>query len=67
MRELTACQMSEMEGRHWGLGDFTEGFLCGAGVLGLIAIWMSPEPVSRWALWGVLTATLASCAVAFFD
>jgi len=67
MRELTACQMAEIEGKESGIGRLAEGFLCGAGVVGLLAIWMSPEPVSRWALWGVVSAALASCAVAFFD
>ncbi len=66
MRELTAGQMAEIEGKKWGMRGLAEGFLCGAGVVGLVAIWMSPEPVSRWALWGVVSEMLGTCTLAFF-
>ncbi len=67
MRELTARQMSEMDGKEWGIGGFSEGFLCGAGVVTSIAILVSPVPVARWTIWSVVTATLGICALAFFD
>ncbi len=67
MRELTAYQMSELDGKHWGMRGLFEGFLCGAGILTSIAIWVSPDPVARWAMWSVVTGTIGICALAFFD
>jgi hypothetical protein len=66
MRELTVCEMAELDG-EWGFRGLFEGFLCGAGIITSIAIWVSPDPVARWAMWSVVTGTIGICALAFFD
>ncbi len=60
MRELTLCQMAEIDGRE--LRGFFEGWLCGAGIIATIAIWSSPQPFLRWT---VLSTTVGVCGLAF--
>lgn len=59
MRELTIEQMQTIDG-----AGFWEGFLCGAGIMGSIAVTISPEPVSKLTAYGVYTGTLAACGMA---
>lgn len=61
MQTLTAEQMMGVDGF-----GFWEGFACGAGVIGSIAATISPDPLSKAALWSLYSGTIAACGMAFF-
>jgi hypothetical protein len=61
MRSLSHAEMLWVEG-----GDFWEGFVCGAGIVGSLAATFSPEPLSKITLWGLYSGTVGACGIAFF-
>ena len=64
MRELTVCQMSEMDGREGFFEGFIDGLLCGGGIAASFAIPISFHVVTRWTIY---LATIGACGKAFFD
>ncbi len=62
MRELTVHEMS-VRGGELSFGRFFEGFLCGAFIVGAIAI---TPTTSVFARWGVYSGMVAACGNAFF-
>ena len=62
MRDLTACQMSRVDGREFG--GFFEGFLCGALVVAAFGITPTTSVVTRWTIY---SGMVAACGLAFFD
>ena len=61
MKPLSDAAMSRVEG-----GGFWQGFACGAGIVGSIAASLSPDPVSKLALWGLYSGTVAACGLPLF-
>ncbi len=61
MRELTMQQMS-VRGGEWDFGNFFDGFLCGAFVVGAIAITPTTSVLARL---GIYTGLIAACGNAF--
>jgi hypothetical protein len=61
MTVLSASQMNELEAE-----GFFEGFLCGASVGTLIAVAVSPEPISKIALGTLWSTAIGSCGIAIF-
>ncbi len=62
MRELTTQEMSAKGGEMF-LRPFFDGFLCGAFIVGAIAI---TPTTSVFARWGVYSGMVAACGNAFF-
>jgi hypothetical protein len=60
MTVLSASQMREVDGE--GLWD---GFICGASVGALIAVALSPDPISKFTLGAYWTSAISSCGRAF--
>ena len=59
MRELTMCQISEIDGRF----GFFDGFLCGALVVASFAITPTVSVVTRWTIY---SGTVTACGNAFW-
>ena len=62
MRILSRHEMSNITG-----GSFWTAIGCGAGVVTLAAIALSPDPVSKFTLSGVLTGTIIACGATLSD
>ena len=60
MKTLSDVEMSHVEG-----GGFWEGVACGAGIVGSFAATLSPDPLSKLALWTLYSGTAAACGIAF--
>ena len=64
MRELTMRQMSGIDGREWEWANFFQGLLCGAGIVGAIAVLASPpSPIPRWT---IISTMVGVCGLALF-